>query len=182
MLNPKKINATIPKKSTLIDSTHTSQNTILLQSTLINITTNSKNYQTHLLFNNKSQHTFISQNLTNKIKTQPFKKKKLLINTFNHNKKTKTNFETIEIYLITNKKKIIINTLISPIISPPISTHLQNNNLNFPYLQKLRLTNPIKTKKPLKINIIINNDYYKSLITKKIIKKNKPITINNKFN
>ena len=37
---------------------------------------------------------------------------------------------------------IIINALVSPVISPPISAHLQHDDLNFPYLQGLRLADP----------------------------------------
>ena len=69
----------------------------------------------------------------------------------------------------------------SPVISPPISAHLQDDNLNFPYLQGLRLADPVRTRGPLEIHIIIGNDYYGSLVTGEIIKGDGPMAMNGKF-
>ena len=76
---------------------------------------------------------------------------------------------------------IIINALGSPVISPPISAHLQDDDLNFPYLQGLRLADPVRTRGPLEIDIIIGNDYYGSLVTGEIIKGDGPMAMNSKF-
>ena len=76
---------------------------------------------------------------------------------------------------------IIINALVSPVISPPIAAHLQDDDLNFPYLQGLRLADPVRTRGPLEIDIIIGNDYYGSLVTGEIIKGDGPMAMNSKF-
>ena len=73
------------------------------------------------------------------------------------------------------KKKSSFNALVSPVISPPISAHLQDDDLNFPYLQGLRLA------EPLKIDVSIGNDYYGSLVTGEIIKGDGPMAMNSKF-
>ena len=71
MRNPEKDNSTIPEGSTLVGLTHTSQDTILLQSPLVDIAAGSRSCQAQLLFDSGSQRTFISQDLTNKIGAQP---------------------------------------------------------------------------------------------------------------
>ena len=78
-------------------------------------------------------------------------------------------------------EEIIINALVSPVISPPISAHLSDDDLNFPYLQELRLADPVRTRGPLEIDIIIGNDYYGSLVTGEIIKGDGSMAMNSKF-
>ena len=141
--------------STLVGSTHTSQDTILLQSALVDIAAGSRSCQARLLFDSGSQCTFISQDLANKIGAQPFKKEELLMSTFGHDKRTKADFETVRVCLMADGEGIIINALVSPVISPSISAHLQDDDLNFPYLQGLRLADPIRMRGPLEIDIII---------------------------
>ena len=179
--DPEKEDSTVPEGSTLVGSTHTSQDTILLQSALVDVAAGSRSCQARLLFDSGSQRTFISQDLANKIGAQPFKKEELLMNMFGHDKRTKADFETVRVCLMADGEGIIINALVSPVISPPISAHLQDDDLNFPYLQGLRLADPVRTRGPLEINIIIANDYYGSLVTGEIIKGDGPMAMNSKF-
>ena len=55
--------------------------------------------------------------------------------TFGHDRRTKADFEMVKICLMDYGEQIIINALVSPVISTPISAHLQDDDLNFPYLQ-----------------------------------------------
>ena len=64
---------------------------------------------------------------------------------------------------------IIINALVSSVISP-VAAHLQDDDLNFPFLQGLQLADPVRTRGPLEIDMIIGNDYYRSLVTGEIFK------------
>ena len=179
--NPEKDASTIPEGCTLVGSTHTSQDTILLQSALVDVAAGSRSCQARLLFDSGSQRTFISQDLANKIGAQPFNKEELLMCTFGHDRRTKSDFEMVKICLKADGEEIIINALVSPVISPPISAHLQDDDLNFPYLQGLRLADPVRTRGPLEIDIIIGNDYYGSLVTGEIIKGDGPMAMNSKF-
>ena len=122
--NPEKEDSTIPEGSTLLGSIHTTQDTILLQSALVDVAAGSRSCQARLLFDSGSQRTFISQDLANKIGAQPFKKEELLMTTFRHNKRTKAAFEMVRVCLMADGKGIIINALVSPVISPPISISL----------------------------------------------------------
>ena len=103
------------------------------------------------------------------------------MSTFGHDKWIKADFETVRVCLMADGEGIIINALVSPVISPPISAHLQDDDLNFPYLQGLRLADPVRTRGPLEIDIIIGNDYYWSLVTREIIKGDGPMVMNSKF-
>ena len=179
--NPEEEDSTIPEGSTLVGSTHTSQDTILLQSALVDVAAGSRSCQARLLFDSGSQRTFISQDLANKIGAQPFKREELLMSTFGHDKRTKADFETVRVCLMAGGEGIVINALVSPVISPPISAHLQDDDLNFPHLQGLRLADPVRTRGPLEIDIIIGNDYYGSLVTGEIIKGDGPMAMNRKF-
>ena len=89
--------------------------------------------QTCLIFGSGSQRTFISQDLANKIGAQPFKKEQLLMSTFGHDRRTKADFEIVRVCLA-DGEDIIINALVSPVISPPISAHIQDDDLDFPDL------------------------------------------------
>ena len=135
--NPEKEDSTVLEGSTLVGSTHTSQDNILPQSALVDVAAGSRSCQARLLFDSGSQRTFISQDLANKIGAQPFKKEELLMSTFGHDKRIKADFETVRVCLMADGEGIIINALVSPVISPPISAHLQDDDLNFPYLQGL---------------------------------------------
>ena len=179
--NPEKEDSPVQEGSTLVGSTHTSQDTILLQSVLVDVAAGSRSCQARLLFDSGSQRTFISQDLANKIGAQPFKKEELLMSTFGHDKRIKADFETVRVCLMADGEGIIINALVSPVISPPISAHLQDDDLNFPYLQGRRLADPVRTRGPLEIDIIIGNDYYGSLVTGEIIKGDGPMAMNSKF-
>ena len=65
--DPEKEDSTVPEGSTLVGSTHTSQDTILLQSAVVDVAAGSRSCQARLLFDSGSQRTFISQDLVNKI-------------------------------------------------------------------------------------------------------------------
>ena len=95
--NPEKEDSTVLEGSTLVGSTHTSKDTILLQSALVDVAAGSRSCQARLLFDSGSQRTFISQHLANKIGAQPFKKEELLMSTFGHDKRTKADFETVRV-------------------------------------------------------------------------------------
>ena len=150
--NPEREEMTIPEGSILVGSTHTSQDTILLQSALVDVAAGSTSCQARLLFDSGSQRMFISQDLVNKIGAQPFKKEELLMSTFGHDKRTKADFEMVRVCLMADGEGIIIDALVSPVISPPISAHLQD-------VQGLRLADPVRPTGPLEIDIIIGNDY-----------------------
>ena len=161
--------------------THTSEDTILLQSALVEIAAGSRSCQACLLFDSGSPRTFISQDLANKIGAQLFKREELLMSTFGHDKRTKAGFEMVRVCLMADGEGIVINTLVSLVISPPISAHLQDNDLNYLYLQGLCLADPVRTRGPLEIDVIIGNDYYGSLVTGEIIKGDWPMAMNSKF-
>ena len=132
--NPEKNDSTIPEESTLVGLTHTSQDTILLQLALMDIAAGSRSFQPHLIFDSGSQSTFISQGLANKIGAQLFKKEELLVSTFGHDRRTKADFEMVRVCHMADGEEIIINALMSPVISPAISIHLQNDDIDFSYL------------------------------------------------
>ena len=94
----------------------------------------SRGCQTCLIFGSGSQRTFTSQDLANKIGAQPFKKEQLLMSTFGHDRRTKADFEMVRVCLMADGEDIIISALVSPVISPPISAHTQDDDLDFPYL------------------------------------------------
>ena len=94
--NPEKEDWAVPERSTLVGSTHTSQDTILLKTTLVDVAADSRSVKARLLFDSGSERTRISQDLPNKIGAQPFKKE-LLMSTFGHDKTTKADFETVRV-------------------------------------------------------------------------------------
>ena len=75
-------------------------------------------------------------------------------------------------------EEIIINALMSPVISPRISAHLQDDDLNSPYI---RLADTVRMRRPLEIDIIIGNNYYGSLVTGEITKGDERMAMNCKF-
>ena len=146
MKNLKKDDLTIPEESTLVGSTHASQDT----TDLITVGTCGHSRRFVKLPNTPSIRQWItarvfSQGLANKIGAQPFKKEELLMSTFGHDKMIKADFEMVRVCLMTDGEEIII-ALVSPVILPPICAHLQDDNLNFPYLQGLRLADPVRTR------------------------------------
>ena len=58
------------------------------------------------------------------------------MSTFGHDRRTKGDLEMARVCLVADGEEIIINTLMSPVISPPISAHLQDDDLDFPYPQR----------------------------------------------
>jgi len=83
--------------------------------------------------------------------------------------------------LIAEEEGSTTDVLVSPVISPSISAHLKDDDLNFPYLQGLHLADPVRTTGPPEINIIICSDYYRSLVTGEIINGDGPTAMSNKF-
>ena len=56
------------------------------------------------------------------------------MSTFGHDRRTKADFEMVRVCLMADGKDIIINALMSPVVSPAISAHPQDDDLDFPYL------------------------------------------------
>ena len=67
------------------------------------------------------------------IGAQSFKKEELMMSTFGHDKRTKADIKMVRVCLMADGEGIIIDALVSPVMSPPISAHLQDDDLNFPY-------------------------------------------------
>ena len=56
------------------------------------------------------------------------------MSTFGRDRRTKADFEMVRVCLMADGKDIIINALMSPVVSPAISAHPQDDDLDFPYL------------------------------------------------
>ena len=56
------------------------------------------------------------------------------MSTFGHDRRTKADFEMVRTCLVADGEDIIINALMSPVVSPAISAHPQDDDLDFPYL------------------------------------------------
>ena len=106
MRNPKEEDSTISEGSTLVGVTHTSEDTILLQSALVEIAAGSRSCQACLLFDSGSPRPFISQDLANKIGAQLFKREELLMSTFGHDKRTKADFKMVRVCLMADGEGI----------------------------------------------------------------------------
>ena len=56
------------------------------------------------------------------------------MSTFGHDGRTKADFEMVRVRHMADGEEIIINALVSSVISPAISAHLQDDDLDLPYL------------------------------------------------
>ena len=54
------------------------------------------------------------------------------MSTFGHDRMTKADFEVVRVCLMADGEDIIFNALMSPVLSPPISAHPQDDDLDFP--------------------------------------------------
>ena len=106
---------------------HKSQDTILLQSAVVYITAGSKRCQELLLFDSRFQCTFMSLNST----VQLFRKEELLVSPFGLDEENKAEFQLKKVCLVAEEEEIVIEALVSPVISPPIHNHLRDDDLDF---------------------------------------------------
>lgn len=90
-------------------------------------------------------------------------------------------FQLEKVCRVAEEEEIVIEALVSPVISPSIQNHLRDGGLDFPYLLGLRLPDPVRKKGPLEIDTTIGNDYYGSLVRGEIIKGKGLMAMNSNF-
>ena len=161
---------TTAKNTTHMGATHSLHptNHILTQFAITKISGAGKLYrQVRILFDTRSQRTFITQDMKHKLELKTMGKELLDVTTFGSFQSTIKTYDIVSFSLSTEKENIKIKALVSPIICPPLSVMMRNLKMP-PELKRFKLADRLQSSENVDVDIIIGNDYYSQLITGKI--------------
>ncbi|XP_053380934.1 uncharacterized protein LOC123562061 [Mercenaria mercenaria] len=171
-----------PETAVLHSSTQETSHGVLLKTAISKVTSGNITRDTHILFDEGAQKSFITETLAQELQLSTSGTETLHLATFGNQEQQLKHVDSATVYLITNqKKRIPINVLIVPTISVPISTSLHNTASHLPYLRGLNLAHPVSGDEVFTISLLIGADHYWDVIEDHIIRGCGPTAVKSKI-
>ena len=175
--------STIVSQSTTTASFHLAGNTTcLLKTAVANISSRGTHVQSNILFDEGSQHSFLTKGVADCLQVQPHDTVELSLSTFGTGtiSITKLDVATINLHGISGQV-IPLTVLIVPTIAAPIHTVDYKAIVNLPYLAGLQLAHPISSDEQFSITLPIGADQYWNIVEDHVIRGNGPTAVGTKL-
>ena len=129
----------------------------------------------NILFNEGSQHSFITEETAAQLKLTQAKTENVAIAPFGAEYSPPQPMSVGQVHIETNAgDRVPISVLIVPFIAAPLKNSLRHSIENFPHLRGLKLAHPITNEHNFQISILIGADYYWTFVEDKIIRGHGP--------
>ena len=141
-----------------------------------------KGISVHILLDNGSQQSYITESLKTRLKLEPVKQKTLHLNTFGGEKVSKNGCSLVKFYLLCKEgKRIEIQALSFPKICTPLPAQIDLSD--YPHLEDLELADPLDSESQVEpVDILIGSDMYWEIVNGDVIRENTgPIAVSSKF-
>ena len=136
----------------------------------------------NVLFDEGAQHSFISQQLADKLHLTPSRQESITLAPFGATTMTAQCLGIASITVVAKTGELIpLSVLIVPKIAALLQTVSHPQLHRLPYLQGLALAHPVIASKPFEISILIGVDHYWKLIGDHIIRGDGPTAVQSKL-
>jgi len=136
----------------------------------------------NILFDEGSQRSFISQDVSQKLGLQPQARENISLTSFGAETPSYRTLDraTISVQTITGEK-IPISVLIVPKIALPLPNPMRTALKQFPYLRGLKLAHPVTENENFEISVLIGADYYWHFVGDHVIRGTGPTAVQSKL-
>ena len=151
-------------------------NTIsLLKTAIAPISSEGLRIQGHILFDDGSQRSFITEEVAIKLNLKPTNSEHIAVAPFGAEYTTAQQLSVACVYVETESgESIPISVLIVPFIAAPLQNSVRASVNTFQYLQGLKLAHPITNEDNFQISVLIGADFYWTFIEDNIVRGDGP--------
>lgn len=170
--------------TTTLQSIHlTSKPICLLKTAVATVANESTQVDANILFDEGSQHSFVTQALIDKLQIQPHLTETIQLSAFGSTNPQvkKLNMATLQV-ITTTGIHVPITVLIVPSIATPLENTVKTSILTqLPYLNGLRLAHPVTRSDSFEISLLIGADHYWDLVGDHTVRGNGPTAVSSKL-
>ena len=154
----------------------------LLKTAIANVSTGKTTVEGHILFDEGAQRSFITQELTNQLKLQPFKYENVSVSSFSEQVSASRKLVVSFIYIHTlNGDHVSVSVLIVPKIAAPIHNSVRAHVNELSYLQGLQLAYPVTSDENFHISILTGADFYWNFIQDHVVCGDGPTAVESRL-
>ena len=158
-------------------------NTCLLKTVVATITSSSHaETKANILFDEGSQHSFLTEELTDFLSLKPYMKENISLAAFGANKSHHKSMAVATAYVKTQSEEHIpLSVLIVPTLAVPLKISATSRVRALPYLHGLQLAHPVNTDVDFNISLLIGADHYWDIVEDHIIRGDVPTATSSKI-
>ena len=154
----------------------------LLKTAIATITTADSEAEANILFDEGSQRSFLTQELSDVLSLQSHTSENICLSSFGGKRPLNKRMEVASITIKTRTGGLIpISVLIVPTIATPLRNTAKTEITMLPYSRGLPLAHPITTDDNFKISLLIGADYYWDMVEDHIVRGNGPTAMASKL-
>ncbi|XP_071176440.1 uncharacterized protein [Mytilus edulis] len=138
---------------------------------------------THILFDEGAQRSFVTEELASKIDLEILGTETIHLSAFESTDSKVRHLSRARVYVESiNKTKIPVEVLVVPNIASPLSNYIGNGIREFKYLKGLRLAHPFtEDNSSFEISLLIGADFYWDFVEDTILRGNGPTAVKSKL-
>ena len=154
----------------------------LLKTTTANVSAGQTTVEGHILFDEGTQRSFITQELANQLQLKLINHEQISVSSFGEQISAFKRLAVASIPIQTlNKGHIPASVLIVPKLAAPIHNSVQTHLDKLPYLQGFPLAHPVTSDENFQISILIRADFYRQFIQDRIVRSEGPTAVESRF-
>ncbi|XP_062615533.1 uncharacterized protein LOC134277232 [Saccostrea cucullata] len=167
-------------ETTVLNVEHRPTN-VLLKTAIAPVSHENQTTDANILFDEGSRRSFITEKLANELEITRRKSEAIKLSTFGGNGSVQY-LDSATINLITDSGELIaINVLIVPSIASPLTSYHSSEVKRLPYLQGLKLADPVSIDSEFVISFLIGADFYWRIVENQVIRGSGPTAVKSKI-
>ena len=155
----------------------------LLKTAVATVANKTTQVDANILFDEGSQRSFASQELIDKLQSQPCQSETIQLCAFGCTNPQVKKLNVATLQVITNSGvPITITVLIVPSIATPLENSVNTSTLtHLPYLEGLQLAHPVTRSDSFEISLLIGADHYWDFVGDHTVRGNGPTAVSSKL-
>ncbi|XP_071135358.1 uncharacterized protein [Mytilus edulis] len=155
---------------------------VLLKTAVAPVWSDNLCIDTHILFDEGSQRSFVTEDLARKLNLHTEGIEILQLSSFGDRNKNVRHLDKSTVFVESNAgQKIPIHVLIVPMIAVPLQNNIRHINRGLNYLRGLKLAHPVTQEESFEISLLIGADYYWDLVENEVVRGNGPTAVKSKL-
>ncbi|XP_071153114.1 uncharacterized protein [Mytilus edulis] len=143
---------------------------VLLKTAVAPVWSDNLCVDTHILFDEGSQRSFVTEDLARKLNLHTEGIEILQVSSFGDKNKNVRHLDKSTVFVESNAgQKIPIHVLIVPMIAVPLQNNIRHINRGLIYLRGLKLAHPVTQEESFEISLLIGADYYWDLVENEVL-------------
>lgn len=156
--------------------------TCLLKTAVATIKSSESEAEAKILFDERSQRSFLSQELADTLSLQSYHQENICLSSFGSTHPLTKKMKAANIHIKTRDGNLLpLSVLIVPSIAAPLWNTAQAEVTKLPYLNNLSLAHPVLSNDSYKISLLIGTDHYWDIVEDHIVRGQGPTAMSSKL-